>query len=562
MKEKIIYIVSSLLVLFLLFYVFLPAINLKSTGFYVYLILLIGFAFSVIFMLLKQQWIALSKKRGKKIQVLNYDRANNKLVRKASDADSKYTTKYMIIGGFECAVVLIVGLLIIFGLMGMKMFRAKSYSNQLSLVSGSQQEFAETFNYDNGDVLLPVIDKDLAFRLAEQNLGDYGAQYNIDYENFTLLSVNKNGTDELVRVAPLEFSNFFVAINKMSKGTVGYIEVNVVTSASRLITCDEGLKYMPSALFNKDLDRHIRFKYPTVMYDEKYFEIDDKQNPYWVIPTYTNEIGVLSGRNSTGTIICNPITGEMQRYKIGEEPSWVDRVVVDSLVEEQATNALKYSGGFFNATFGQKKDVFQVSDGYNYFIKDGHTYYVSCITSPNNNDQTSIGFVTIDLKNRQATRYSSVGITEMRARDIAMQDERVKAQALEATWPILIDYRGIPTYFLVLKNDVKAQKMVYINVSDGEMIALGNNIEEARMAYDAVISSEIVDDESKTLEALVTRVRDLGTTIEFLVVGVDKYFSVNVSLNNVARFLSVGDMVKITYQEYGSYNFVKDIQYR
>ena len=37
---------------------------------------------------------------------------------------------------------------------------------------------------------------------------------------------------------------------------------------------------------------------------------------------------------------------------------------------------------------------------YNYFIKNGQTYYVSCITSPNENDQTSIGFVTINLKDK------------------------------------------------------------------------------------------------------------------------------------------------------------------
>jgi hypothetical protein len=44
------------------------------------------------------------------------------------------------------------------------------------------------------------------------------------------------------------------------------------------------------------------------------------------------------------------------------------------------------------------KEVFQLSDGYNYLLKDNATYYISCITSPNENDQTSIGFLIINLK--------------------------------------------------------------------------------------------------------------------------------------------------------------------
>lgn len=96
------------------------------------------------------------------------------------------------------------------------------------------------------------------------------------------------------------------------------------------------------------------------------------------------------------------------------------------LSAKQADNALTYKNGFWNTLFA-KKEVFQLSDGYNYFIKDGNTYYVSCITSPNSNDQTSIGFITINLKTKESIRYSNPGITEMRAREIAQNDEEGKS---------------------------------------------------------------------------------------------------------------------------------------
>ena len=80
------------------------------------------------------------------------------------------------------------------------------------------------------------------------------AQYSIDYDNFTLISVSRNGKTELIRVTPLEYATPFVALSRGDSGTIGYIEVNVITQEAKLVTYPdgEGLKYMPSALFGKD----------------------------------------------------------------------------------------------------------------------------------------------------------------------------------------------------------------------------------------------------------------------------------------------------------------------
>ena len=37
---------------------------------------------------------------------------------------------------------------------------------------------------------------------------------------------------------------------------------------------------MPSALFNEDLVRKLRFMYPTEIFDQISFEIDNEGNPY------------------------------------------------------------------------------------------------------------------------------------------------------------------------------------------------------------------------------------------------------------------------------------------
>ncbi len=559
--KKIIIIGSILLILglFLVYYITLPIFNFGNVGFYGYVWFFISFVLSIISCALSDKLI--KKYQSKVFKRYRYNSHLNKFEKEEVYAEDKFNKIVLVFKSIIYTALVIILFLILCGIFGSKLFRAKAYYNQLDITEASEEELKEVFDLEKGNVLLPIIDKDLAFKLAQASLNEYGAQYTIDYDNFTLISVTRNNKDELVRIAPLEYSNFFVSLSRINKGTIGYIEVNVVTKETKLVKIEEGLKYMPTAILNYDLDRHIRFTYPTEMYDEYNFEIDDNGNPYWVIPTYKKQIGVISGPTAKGVIIVNPITGDINKYNLGEEPSWVDRTINESIVDSQATNAFRYKNGFFNVHFGEKKEVFQLSDGYNYFIKNGQTYYVSCITSPNENDQTSIGFVTINLKTREAHKYYVNGITEMRAREIAMNDARVKAQALTATWPLLINYEGIETYFIVLKNEVQSQKIVLLNVKDGELVAMGNTLEEAKAEYDKLLADSGESSlETKTITGEVIRIRDLGETIEFILKdNEEKYFVVSPSVSLDARFIQIGDNVTIKCNDYGEYYYVLEL---
>lgn len=548
------------IVVVLIYYFMLPFINLRNVGFYFYLLIFLSYPVSLITLLIKLHNKDTKRKR-KAYKKLSYNRTTGKFEWITKNYHERYEPSNIIFSTLLHLIIIFALFLLIVGISGSLLFNAKIYAKQLDIHTGTEKEFKETFDYNDGEVLLPIIDKDLAFKLAQAKLGDYGAQYSLDYDNFTILSVERGGKTELLRVAPLEYSNFFVSMSRYNKGTIGYIEVNLTTKETKLVTFEDGLKYMPSAKLSKDLDRHIRFNYPSEMYLNKYFEIDNEGNPYWVVPTYKKEISLFSGSTAKGVILVDPITGNTKYYNIGEEPKWVQRVIDDTIVESQANNALYYKNGFFNAEFGQKKEVFQLSDGYNYFIKNGETYYVSCITSPNEADQTSIGFLAINLKTRVATRYNSQGITEMRAREIAENDERVKAQALSATWPILINYHDVPTYFLVLKNDVQDQRIVLMNASDGTIVSMEENLKATQIVYEQLLSNKGVSvTEDKETSGIVTKIRDLGDTIEFMIDTIpNKYFVVNVDLNVDARFLSIGDNINITYQEYQTYNFVKNL---
>ena len=158
-----------------------------------------------------------------------------------------------------------------------------------------------------------------------------------------------------------------------------------------------------------------------------------------------------------GAILVNASTGEIHRYTMDEVPEWVDRVVPVNIAYNQADNALTYQNGWFNAKIGEKRDVFQLTNEYNFISLEDRTYLYSGVTSANGTDQTSVGFVLVDLKTKEASMYSIQGITENRAKEIAQSHQKVKAQNPTATDPILINMEGEPTYFLTLKNGYQRQ---------------------------------------------------------------------------------------------------------
>ena len=562
-KKYLLIYVGYILTVFGFWYFGLPFINFRDPSFYVFLFLVLSVPVAVTFTLI-------IKKKNRNTDngeytAYKFDRHTGKFVKVNKNISDEHYTFNLMVKAVIGLVVIITALFIIFSISGMKIFNVNKYASQLDITIGNSEDLNTTFDYESGEVLLPKIDKDLAFKLAEQRLDEYGSQYSIDYDNFTLISVNRNGKTELIRVTPLEYATPFVALSRRDNGTVGYIEVNVITQEAKLVTYPEnqGLKYMPSAIFEKDLDRHIRTKYPTVLYNNKYFEIDNEGNPYWVIPTIKKEIGVFNGATPSGVLVVDPISGKINKYDLEDnsKPDWLQRAVDERVIEEQANNALTYKNGYFNTLFA-KKEVFQLSDGYNYFIKDGNTYYVSCITSPNLNDQTSIGFLIVNLKTKEAVRYSNPGITEMRAREIAQYDERVKAQQLDSTWPILITYHNVPTYFVVLKNDVQSQKVVLINVEDGTLVAMGDTLDAAKQEYESLLANKgVISSDEEEMTVVISAVRDLGEKIQFMVEGNDKeYFEVDVNLSLAARFLKAGDEVVIKFKKNSGYNLVLSLE--
>ncbi len=84
----------------------------------------------------------------------------------------------------------------------------------------------------------------------------------------------------------------------------------MVTQNVEVVRLDEGMKYTTAEHFSRNLYRHLRFAYPTYMFEEPVFEIDEDGTPYWVCAKKEKAIGLFGGTDNHGAVLVNAITGE------------------------------------------------------------------------------------------------------------------------------------------------------------------------------------------------------------------------------------------------------------
>ncbi len=444
------------------------------------------------------------------------------------------------------------------------------YFSRLKVDERSEGDFSRDFPGEGVSagtdelLLLPALDKELSRTIAQGKLGNYGAQFQMDDGIFTSLSVVRDGKPAIVRVAPLDYSGTAVALSAGEKGTAGYIEVDQESGVSRLVEVPGGMKYTPRAIFGYRLERHIRFAYRDKLFGPWSFEIDDEGKPYWAVPSFRNTVGLFGGPVREGVVLVDAVNGALSFHSPGNEPAWLDRSIPVDLVLGQANDYLSLKNGWMNLLIGPKKDVFQLSDSYAYIVSNttgaSRTWFVSGITSPNEADQTLTGMMMVDLKSGEARRYPFAGITEMRAMEIAMNDERVRAQALQASWPFLVDVDGTPAFTMILKNDVQRQRFAYVDIETGQKVAMGDTRANARSQFVGLTGGTSTEAPSVRFSGIVMRVKDRPDedTVLFMLAG-DPYslYSVSARTTLGSYFLSPGDRVEFSYRESASVEGVR-----
>ncbi len=451
--------------------------------------------------------------------------------------------------------VLLVFFVVVMSIVGSEILNSRKYRDQI--VISEKTDFSSSFSAISLSKI-PVVDKATAQQLGDKQIGKVqglGSQYNID-PTYTLVSTPTS----ILRVSPLEYQDIVKWFQNRNTGVPNYIRVNVNDASDvSLVNLAKGMKYVPSAFFDQDLLRHVRFKYRTDILQDFSFEVDDSGNPYYVLSIVQPKIGFFGGMDAVGVIVVNPIDGSMNKYAVDEVPAWVDRVQPTTLAWTQIDNWGYYIHGFWNTIFGQK-DMIQTTTGYNYVSINGDTYVFSGLTSVGA-DKSIVGFALINLHNKKADFYRIGGADETSAMSSAQG--QVQHLGYVATFPVLLNVEGQATYFISLKDQEGLVKMyAFVAVTDYSMVGVGDTVAGAQIAYINKLNQKGIIKGSTQMQTLLAKIIAIDVAIVngnsnyyLRLEGVDKLLIAPISISSELAISKIGDAVKVTYLE-GSVNSI------
>ena len=353
---------------------------------------------------------------------------------------------------------------------------AAKYANVLQTVEETFADDIKEVNYSE----IPVIDRSSAILLGNREMGSI-PEYVSQFEISPLYS-QINYQSAPVRVSPLGYADLFKWFTNREGGIPAYALVNMTTQDAEIVKLgDSPIYYSESEPLVRNIDRHVQLSYPFYMFDQKSFEIDDDGHPWWICPVQTRTIGLFGGTTIQRVVMVDATTGETQDLAIEDVPQWVDHAYPTDLLLEQYNWSGKYKDGWLNSVLGQR-NVVQTTPGtdgnlgYNYIAKDDDVWVYTGVTSATA-DNSIVGFVLVNQRTAESHFYPVAGATE----ESAMQSAEGQVQNLryQATFPLLINVAGQPTYFMALRDDAGLVKQfAMLDIQRYQNVAVGNTVEE------------------------------------------------------------------------------------
>lgn len=471
------------------YYVKLPALNIHSPGLWKFILFLI-FVGTILIL-------------GSRVKK-DYEAYGKSALRINKETIVKSPVKWGMILFGAVLIIFIIG-----SILSSPIINAKRYQRLMNVEERNFSEDIEEVDYTT----IPLLDKASAEILGDRKLGsmvDMVSQFEVDTE---YTQINYNGRP--VRVTPLKYASLIKWFTNQEEGIPAYLLIDMTTQDIDVVMLENGIRYSKGEHFNRNLYRHLRFHYPTYIFDDQiFFEIDEEGTPFWVCPVKKYNIGLFGGQTIGKVVLCNAITGECVTYDIDEVPQWVDKVYSAELLMQLYDYHGTLINGFWNSVLGQKGCI-QTTNGYNYIAMEDDVWVYTGVTSVNG-DQSNVGFVLMNQRTMETRFYTVEGVIE----DSAMSSAEGQVQNLgyKATFPLLVNIDSEPTYILALKDDAGlVKKYAMVNVKKYQIVAVGDTIRECERNYLELLATNGIHVESTQVQSA----RAQGNILSFATVVIE-----------------------------------------
>ena len=506
----------------LAWYLTCPAINFRSAGFWTYL-------FIMLIILLINMAIANAIRK-----VITEDYGD------FDDFGSNSIT-YITLG-----IVVLFGLaFLITSITGWKCNNWKKYANLIEVEKANFTDDIPEFNAKDAI----TVDYKGANQLGDRALStiENASWYDADPE-YNLVSIAGN----LYRITPINYGGLFKFNQAKEVGIPGFIMVDAKTGEYKVQNFKEPMRYSPSAYWEHDLIRHLRYKFPGYVFANKsFFEVDDDLNPYWITPVRESQAGLYGAQVTKCVIITDAVTGEVEVYSPNAVPEWVDHVESISYLKELVRWHYRYQNGWWNPS---KTNIFNVSSDYNSVVTENGEIWFTIGLTPANAAQSNVAFLLMSPKTGEVRRYEAYGASEKSAQSAAAG--LVQDMGYTATFPIIINIDGNETYYMLLKDsEGLVRNYALCNVEQYTIVVQAESVEKAVQLYKdklAVSGNASNDYQSEIIgyinECGVAQI-DGFTYYYFTIVGTDLIFKSSIQ-NNSMQPIKIKEGQKVTVEYY------------
>jgi hypothetical protein len=394
-----------------------------------------------------------------------------------------------------------------------------------------------------------VVPEESAMFSGSKVLGQLGAYYLVgDYS-----VQSENG--KLVWVAPLDFQG---VIQWLARGTSpGVIVVSAENpDAPAELRQRQPLRYIPSALLNTNLARHVYMTYGTELLLETTLQLDASGDPKYIVTLGRPTIG-WSGETVTAVVIVDPTTGAMQRIprdQFASLPAWISRVYPADLALEYNDWLGRYVHGWWNSIVAKRDVHLPVRDEVFGMLLDANRFvWFADHTSPNATDDSMTGFTYMDSRTGAMTYYTSAGgeFNSVAAERSVSANPIITQGRLIPTQPILYNIGQNTWVVPAVASNGKFQTLALVQAAGGHVV-VGNSSSSAPVAdafaqYRAFLGGSTENSGAEaTLSGTIDRFIATSNRILFTIRGRAQIFTIADPSDAVALLARSGDAVRFT----------------
>jgi hypothetical protein len=392
-----------------------------------------------------------------------------------------------------------------------------------------------------------------------QNLG---SQYHTERGEYTLQAVNHH----LYWIAPLVYNNVWANLGNWQ--SPGYVVVDAEDPNTQpQLRTGYHLRYLPDALFNSELTRHVYLSgFTSGNLVDPTLEVDDNWNPYFTISLMQPTRG-FTGDVVQQVLLVDPQSGKIQTYAPDKAPAWVDRIIPSDTVHQYLTWWGRYHAApWFNPSGANQ----QVPAGATELVYNSvdQPVWLATMTSSASTDASSTGVVLFDTRDNSGRFYplTGIGVSDNVAQALTSNPSNIRDYGVGSLQ--LYQIYGEPTWVATFVKDndygqsFQAVGMVDARHLNGSDVIMAQSKTDALAQYAQWLADHNVQGQGPTpsgkqvtLQGKVVRISaatERGTTVYYILLdGQSRIFKASLDLSAKLPLVQPGDQVQVTFLDTG-----------